>query len=93
MKDNKIAALHRRIKKLGGDVDIAIAMKTSCVALQVKISTLQPSEFDRANAIELINTTHMGNDVPTSVLTSWVSGEDYLSTKHDDALSNSGDLY
>ena len=47
MKDNKIAALHRRIKKLGGDVDIAIAMKTSYVALQVKMFTLQPSEFDR----------------------------------------------
>ena len=50
------------------------------MALQVKISTLQPSEFDRANAIELINTTNMKNDVPTSALTSWVSGEDYLST-------------
>ena len=82
MKGNKITALYRRIKKLSGDLDMhketAIAMKTSCVALQVKMSTLQPSEFDRANAIELINTTNMKNDVPTSALTSWVSGEDYL---------------
>ena len=58
----------------------AMQAKTSSMALQVKLSTIQPSEFDRSNITGLINTTNMKNDVPTEALTSWVCGEDYLST-------------
>ena len=65
MKDNLIAALNRRIKKLSEE---AVAAQTVSTVLRVKLYTMQPNEFDRSKVMVLMNTTHM-SIVPTKPLT------------------------
>ena len=75
IKDSKIAALSRRIKKLGGEVDMnrkaAMAAQTSSVALQVELEAVRPPI--RSNVMHITDVVK-GELAPMKSLASWASG-------------------